>query len=289
VMQAKYSGAGRVGRVNRELHRTQHTVPTTHTNTHSHANQASHSWNDSPASKATQDSSPAGLQEAKHALLEALLDTDRGSKATQYQRGLIEERQVAVEQYQGLEDLDYERLNGLWQLQYTTALDVLPILAANAFFKSPLPGVLPDAFQVGPIYQRFAAPVNGHGKVDNIIQVGTPLLDGPQGLTLTVKASYEVKSGHRLLLTFDAANVGDVRISEGLEAFLAPAMLPRTSIQQAALLALKQFKLSVPFRNASQMAGRGGGSYQMTFLDQDLMIGRPSDLGGTFVLTKVKA
>ncbi len=149
--------------------------------------------------------------------------------------------------------------------------------------------------QVGRIFQRFAAPVNGEGAVQNIIDFGVPFfLETRRGVRLTVNARcvathtrthththtqkhrntqmniisvtsvyvpawlvrqqahmglgvawmclrrYEVRSGHRLRLNFESAEVGQLRISEGLEALLAPAMLPRTSIQHQLLLALKQ-------------------------------------------------
>lgn len=54
--------------------------------------------------------------------------------------------------------------------------------------------------------------------------------------------SYEVRSPKRIALVFDEARVGDLRISQGLEALIAPAILPRTSLQHMLLLALKQVR-----------------------------------------------
>jgi hypothetical protein len=51
-----------------------------------------------------------------------------------------------------------------------------------------------------------------------------------------------VRSGHRIGITFDGAEVGQLRISEGLEALLAPAVLPRGSLQHKLLLALKEVR-----------------------------------------------
>ncbi len=51
---------------------------------------------------------------------------------------------------------------------------------------------------------------------------------------------YEVRSPHRIALVFEEAQVGGIRISEGLEALLAPAMLPRGSLQHQLLLAIKE-------------------------------------------------
>jgi hypothetical protein len=42
---------------------------------------------------------------------------------------------------------------------------------------------------VGPIFQRFTSPVDGEGKVDNVIQLSVPfLLEQDTGVTITVQA-----------------------------------------------------------------------------------------------------
>lgn len=107
-----------------------------------------------------------------------------------------------------------------------------------------------------------------------------------------------MRSGHRICLAFNAANVGQLRISQGLEALIAPAILPRTPLQHALLMALRDFNIRVPFRSAAQVAAgvnnrqgspqSAGGSYQLTYLDQDMLIGRASALGGSFVFTREK-
>jgi len=231
---------------------------------------------------------------AKCALLEAVENTNRGSRASRARRGEIEELQVAVESFQSGQDLDYEKLGGMWLLRYTTAADVLPILEADVAFANPLG--LPGPVSIGNIYQRFTSPVDGAGKVDNVIRFSVPyLLEDREGVTVTVEASYEVRSGHRIALTFDAAQVGDVKISEGLEAVIAPALLPRTPLQGLLLQSIKQFTLRLPFRSAAQVAAglatgnsrqAAGGSYQLTYLDEDMLIGRAVALGGTFVFTR---
>jgi hypothetical protein len=70
-------------------------------------------------------SATAGIEEAKARLLEAVRDTNRGSRAGLFQRGIIEELQVAVETSQALQELDWAKLGGLWRLEYTTATDVV--------------------------------------------------------------------------------------------------------------------------------------------------------------------
>ena len=51
---------------------------------------------------------------------------------------------------------------------------------------------------------------------------------------------YEVRSPHRLALTFEEAQIGDVKISPLVEALLAPTILPRTALNQMLLLAIMQ-------------------------------------------------
>lgn len=53
---------------------------------------------------------------------------------------------------------------------------------------------------------------------------------------------YTVRSGKRIALTFEEARVGGIRISDTLESLLAPALLPRGSLQHAVLLAIKQVR-----------------------------------------------
>lgn len=54
-----------------------------------------------------------------------------------------------------------------------------------------------------------------------------------------------------------------------------------------------QLKLGVPFRSAGQIAqgitqGRlpSAGGYILSYLDEDMLIGRPVSLGGTFIFTR---
>lgn len=66
------------------------------------------------------------------------------------------------------------------------------------------------------------------------------------GVTIKVKATYEVRSPQRIQLIFQEAGIGDLRISGGLEGLLAPALLPRTWLQQRLLLALREVPSSLP-------------------------------------------
>ncbi|KAF8058297.1 PAP10 [Scenedesmus sp. PABB004] len=224
---------------------------------------------------------PPDAAAAKSALLAWVAGTARGARAGKALRGQIEEAQVAVEAC-AVGDLDYELLAGTWRLAYTTAADVVPIVGLG---EAPhLPGGLPAPLRVGGVFQRFSPP--GEGRVENVIQFTLPGTE-ENGLTFTVGASYTVCSGRRIALTFEEAQLGRVRISPALEALLAPALLPRGWLQQQLLLALREFKVVFPFRNAQQVAeGRGvAAPYLLTYLDDSMLIGRATagaGAAGTF-------
>eukprot|EP00955_Chlamydomonas_euryale_P047347 353651-Chlamydomonas_euryale.AAC.5 len=169
----------------------------------------------------------------------------------------------------------------------------IPILESESRLAIPFG---PSLVSVGDIYQRFTGAEEG--TIENIIELGAPFfLRDKDGLTLTVRARYDTRGPRRIALVFESANVGGVHISEGFEAVLAPAMLPRTSLQHQLLLALSEFNLTIPFASAGQLASRaagdnspvaGGGDYQLTFLDQDMLIGRASALGGSFIFERAE-
>lgn len=232
--------------------------------------------------KSTQKQADA-QKAAKDALLTWLAGTRRGAAATKQLRGQIEEAQVAVEALSPAE-LDYSLLEGKWLLVYTTAADVVPIVGLDL----ELPFGLPAPVTVGNVYQRFSSVAQG--SVQNIIEFTVPfLLQQQQGATFTVEASYEVRSGRRIALVFEEAQLGKVRISPGLEALLAPALLPRGYINQQLLLAIRELNLVFPFRSAQQVAQGSGvaAPYLLTYLDQDMLIGRASGTAGTFIFKRI--
>lgn len=179
---------------------------------------------------------------------------------------------------------EYSLLAGRWRLIYTTATDVLPILA----LEDRLPG-----FQVTNIFQEFTAPGDdGVGSVSNIIQLTAPLVTEPPGLTLTVSAKYTVRSANRIALWFEEAEVGRFNVGPALQGLLAPAVLPRSPLAHQLLLALKEFTLRFPLSQTLQAAQRAaegrpvGASYLISYLDEDMFIGRASIAGGLFIFSR---
>ena len=227
-------------------------------------------------------------------------------KSNKMVRGVVEEAQVAVESFGG--PIDYNLLAGKWRLVYTTASDVIPILRAETLSLPTLFGPF-SPLQVGNIYQSFTAPdENGQGVIENIIELGLTGWTESKGLVITVKAQYEPQSARSILLWFEEAKVDEIKISEGLESIIAPALLPRGPIQQALLMFLKELKIVIPFSSARQTAvslqsllfpspGTGerrntassGGAYQLTYVDEQMLIGRASTLGGSFIFVRSDA
>lgn len=226
---------------------------------------------------------PDRRQQAKYDLLSSIAGTDRGSAASSWQRALVAEAQVEVESFGSF---GIARLEGLWRLIYTIANDVRPLVATSF---SPL-----SFFQVGDIYQKFSSPEEG--RVQNIIKLSVAGLTVPdRGVTFTVDATYEVRSDSRVALFFEAASIGELHISPALEAVLAPALLPRTWLNQQLLLALQQLNIRVPLTTPSQMRRqgsnssgsdqrRGFGEYLLSYIDDDMLIGRASQ--GCFIFQR---
>lgn len=227
-------------------------------------------------------------EQAKQRLLSEIAYTNRGGTASTNQQGAVEDAQLGVEAF-GTR-LDYAKLAGTWRLLYTTAPDVLGLVAKP-------PEGLPVPLRVGDIYQRFSTPEEGI--VENIIKLSVPfLLDESEGVTATVRADYRVTSPHRIELTFREASLSDVNISAGLQNLLAPAVLPRTLVQMRLLQEVKNLRFTVPLRTPSTLLGAvhretgstgrapRGGQYLLTYLDDDMLIGR-SVLGrGTFIFER---
>lgn len=244
------------------------------------------------------------LTDARASLLAATAGTARGGTATRCDRGLVEDALLALERAAaGGTDATppSERLQGRWRLIFTTALDVAPLLAASAAaataadtlaHTAPFLPRLPVP-SVGDICQQFGAPEDG--RVANIIRVAAPpALDD---VTLTVAASYTVSSPRRVRLTFRRAGVRG-SLSPGAESLLAPALLPRGTLQMAALQAVKG-GFSVPLtgelpsalaplqRVAGAARRAAGGEYLISYVDDDLLVGRQTGPDGLFVFERV--
>ncbi|KAK5783678.1 hypothetical protein PVK06_038191 [Gossypium arboreum] len=243
------------------------------------------------------------LENKKHNLLLAVQDTQRGLAATADQRSIIEEALVSVEGYNMGAPLDMAVLDGTWRLQYTSAPDVVVLLEAAA--RLPF-------FQVGQIFQKFECrdQLRG-GVIRNVVRWSIPnLLEEQEGATLVVSAKFDIVSVRNIYLQFEEIQVQDINISEQLQAVIAPALLPRSflSLQlnspiqgspdvlqfskldqdHQILQFLRTFRAQVPVRNPGIGRRSVGGLYYLSYLDQNMLLGRAVGGGGVFVFTKAQ-
>lgn len=223
------------------------------------------------------------VQKAKDVLSLEIVGTGRGGSASSVQRGCVAEAQVTLESLSP--GINFDLLEGLWEVIYTTAPDVAPILGAGG--NAQILGLLP--LQTGKIFQRFSSIAVG--TVDNIIQLSIPFLLQPdKGITLRVQADYALRSASRIKLRFREVGAENLRISELTEALLAPALLPRGWLQHRLLLALKEFQIRIPLRSSERSSaaieGNVGNEFLLTYLDADMLIGRQTGSGGSIIFRR---
>ena len=242
----------------------------------------------------------------KEKLIESCRGTYRGAVgfSNDREREDIRNAKEALETF-GAEEKEEEkdwmrnRLNGRWKLIYTTALDVTGLLVFSVP-PPPLPFFPPPPIVVGDIFQEFKTDAK---EIVNEIRASVPwLLEEKDGVILRVNATYKEvddssnNSKKALELVFQEAVVSDVRISELTETLLAPAILPRSELNQRALLFLRDFKVRFPlFGRAARamggsdengVSGAAVGRYEFSYCDEDVLIGKATGSQGIFIFTK---
>ncbi|XP_047166848.1 probable plastid-lipid-associated protein 10, chloroplastic [Vigna umbellata] len=220
------------------------------------------------------------LESKKHLLLTSVQDTQRGLLTTPDQRSSIEEALVNVESRNMGDPINLAKLDGTWRLQYTSAPDVLILLQAAA--------TLPF-FQVGQIFQKFECRDQSNGGIiRNVVRWSIPnLLEEQEGATLLVSAKFNVVSVRNIYLQFQEITVQDINISEELQAVIAPAILPRSFISLQILQFLRTFKAQIPVRDPGRESV--GGLYYLSYLDDNMLLGRAVGGGGVFVFTRAQS
>ncbi|XP_020538556.1 probable plastid-lipid-associated protein 10, chloroplastic isoform X3 [Jatropha curcas] len=168
------------------------------------------------------------IEKKKHDLLSATQDTQRGLVTTADQRSSIEEALVDLEGYNKGAPIDLVQLDGTWRLQYTSAPDVLVLLESSA--RLPF-------LQVGQIFQKFECRDQSNGGiVRNVVRWSIPtLLEEQEGATLLVSAKFDVVSVRNIYLQFEEISIQNIKISEELQALIAPAILPRSFLSLQAI------------------------------------------------------
>ncbi|KAJ6710194.1 PLASTID-LIPID-ASSOCIATED PROTEIN 10 CHLOROPLASTIC-RELATED [Salix koriyanagi] len=222
------------------------------------------------------------IENQKNDLLRLVQDTQRGLVTTPDQRSCIEEALVSLEGYTRGESVDLVPLDGTWRLQYTSAPDVLVLFESAARF---------PFFQVGQIFQKFECRDQSDGGViRNVVKWSIPtLLEEQEGATLLVSAKFNVVSARNIYLQFEEISIQNIRISEELQALVAPALLPRSFLSLQILQFIRTFKAQIPVRNPGDPGRRSvGGLYYLSYLDHNMLLGRAVGGGGVFVFTRAQ-
>lgn len=236
-----------------------------------------------PNSTSYSTSNSQAIKQAKATLFSKLSLSARGARlSSSLERGSIEEQQLELEALSA-GPLNFELLQGKWKLVYTTASDVVPLVRLSS---EPAPFL-----KVGDIFQRFSNPTTG--TVENVIEatVKLPLL--PElDIVFVVAASYEIRTAKSIALTFQSAGIESVKLTNDLQNFLAPALLPRGWWNQHLLSALNErniIKIPLTTRSNSVKSTTQrprGINYALTYLDEDVLVGRAQGNGGTFIFTR---
>ncbi|CAN7006839.1 unnamed protein product [Brassica oleracea var. botrytis] len=220
------------------------------------------------------------LEYKKHDLLRAVQETQRGLTATSDQRSVIEEALVTVEGFNGGEAIDLMKLDGTWRLQYTSTPDVVVLFEAASRF--------PFFQVVGQIFQKFECRDRSDGGiVRNVVQWSVPsLLEEQEGATLVVTAKFDKVSSRNIYLQFEEISVRNININEQVQALLAPAILPRSFLNLQILQFIRTFNAQIPVTATSPGRRSVGGLYYLSYLDNNMLLGRSVGGGGVFVFTK---
>lgn len=143
---------------------------------------------------------------------------------------------------------------------------------------------------MGQIFQKFECRNQSDiGVVRNVIKWSIQnLLEENEGATLLVSAKFSVVSRRNIFLQFEEITLQDIVISEQVQAVIAPALLPRTFLSLQILQFIRSFKAQIPVTSTSPQRRSVGGLYYLSYLDNNMLLGRAVGGGGIFVFTRAQ-
>lgn len=222
----------------------------------------------------------SGIVELKKALVDSLIGTDRGLKASSEVRAEIVEliTQLEAKNPTPAPTEALPLLNGKWILAYTSFSELFPLLAA---------GTLP-LVKVGEISQFIDSTAL---TVENSVSFTGPLAT----TSFSTSASFEVRSPKRVQIKFEEGVIGTPQLTDSIEIpenvqfmgqkiDLTPFQGLLRSLQDAASSVARtlsgQRPLKFPIRTDKAQSW-----LLTTYLDEDLRVSR-GDGGSIFVLVK---
>ncbi|KAJ7513704.1 hypothetical protein O6H91_23G011400 [Diphasiastrum complanatum] len=222
----------------------------------------------------------SGVADLKKALIDSLYGTERGLRASSETRAEIFEliAQLELKNPTPAPTQALSLLNGKWILQYTSSLELYPLLAA---------GNLP-LVKVGEISQTIDSEALA---VQNAV-----LFIGPLATTsFSTSASFEVLSPKRVQIKFEEGIVGTPQLTDfidipenvevlGQKIDLTSVQGLLRPLQDAASSVARTLSGQPPFKFPIQ-AENARSWLLTTYLDEDLRISR-GDGGSVFILIK---
>ena len=215
-------------------------------------------------------------ENSKKLLFQKIALARKNPKPTDDMQSSIEEAQILVESLSDSE-VNWNLLMGIWWVQYSTAPDVSPLLEGrNENW----------IVSIGRVGQRFSDLETG--KVENIIELKLkdPII-GESRVFLVVEASFEVATARSISLRFQSASLKEFKPSETLVDILSTPIFPRGWWTLFVLQSIVSARVDL-FKFPSQLlpgdfTGQRG-NYNITYLDDEVLIGRASN--GTFVFKR---
>ncbi|KAH7424126.1 hypothetical protein KP509_12G091200 [Ceratopteris richardii] len=220
------------------------------------------------------------VTELKRTLVDCLIGTDRGIKASSEVRAEIAEliTQLEAKNPTPAPTESLPLLNGKWILAYTSFSELFPLLAA---------GNLP-LVKVGEISQYVDSNTL---TVENSVTFTGPLAT----TSFSTSASFEVRSPKRVQIKFEEGVIGTPQLTDSIEIpenvqvmgqtlDLKPLQGPLKSLQDAASSVARSLSGQPPIKFPIR-TDRAQSWLLTTYLDSDLRISR-GDGGSIFVLLK---
>ncbi|XP_065864083.1 probable plastid-lipid-associated protein 10, chloroplastic [Euphorbia lathyris] len=144
-----------------------------------------------------------------------------------------------------------------------------------------------DIAIVRQIFQKFEYRDKSNGGIIcNVVRWSIPsLLEEQDGATFLVSAKFDVVSARNIYLQFEEISVQNIKISDELQAFIAPAILPCSFLRLQILQFIRTLKAQIPVTSLGNPGRQHvGGLYYLSYLDRNMLIGRAVRGGGVFVL-----
>ena len=179
-------------------------------------------------------------------------------------------------------------LQGAWQMVWTTAIDVLllqasPILAPGAIYQVFDPPLVTNIIDFLPRAQSLFPPDNNNN--NNMAAAFLPSsINSLFRAKVKTRASKRKGFPNRIGLVFERVQFQPLQLlGQDVQVFIPPLMIDLPK------LAFVPGSLSSSSSSGNDGGGGGPGYFDVTYLDNELLVIRQNEPGGLFVLRKVQS